>query len=98
MIRETKLNAEKLSILTVLHEEKNLLYTILKSQEQNFEKWMQPHKVNLDRDVEKLTQIHKEQKQTIEVGGSKLHLVFATRIFSLHFSHSAWSARFVRCA
>lgn len=68
LIRETKLNAEKLNILTVLHEQKNFLYTILKSQEKNFEKWMQPHKVNLDRDVEKLTQIHTEQKQTIEVG------------------------------
>ncbi|XP_039950900.1 cilia- and flagella-associated protein 44 isoform X1 [Bactrocera tryoni] len=66
LIRETKLNTEKLNILTVLHEEKNFLYTILKSQEKNFEKWMQPHKVNLDRDVEKLTQIYKEQKQTIE--------------------------------
>ncbi|XP_054742319.1 cilia- and flagella-associated protein 44 [Anastrepha obliqua] len=66
LIRETKVYSEKLNILTVLHEEKNFLHKILKAQENNFEKWMQPHKVNLDRDVEKLTQIHKEQKETIE--------------------------------
>lgn len=61
------MHSEKLNILTVLHEERNVLYSILKAQEKNFERWMQPHKINLDRDVEKLTQIHKEQKETIEV-------------------------------
>ncbi|CAD7000651.1 unnamed protein product [Ceratitis capitata] len=66
LIRETKMHSEKLNILTVLHEERNVLYSILKAQEKNFERWMQPHKINLDRDVEKLTQIHKEQKETIE--------------------------------
>ncbi|XP_067625340.1 cilia- and flagella-associated protein 44 [Eurosta solidaginis] len=66
LIFETKQSAEKFNIFTVLNEERNFLLRILKAQEANFEKWMQPHKVNFDRDVEKLTQIHKEQKQAIE--------------------------------
>ncbi|XP_034669320.1 cilia- and flagella-associated protein 44 [Drosophila subobscura] len=66
LIQETQNNTEKLNILTVLREEKNILGIILDIQERNYAKWTRPQVLNLSYDIEKLMGIEKSLLQQIE--------------------------------
>lgn len=67
LVIETQLNSQKLNVIAVLQDESNYLNEILVAQERDFEKSLRPHRLNLDRDLEKLTAIDKHQKDQIQV-------------------------------
>lgn len=69
LIVETQKNSDKLNILAVLTEENSFLEKVLINQEKNYEKWLKPPNLNLDRDIEKLLVIDREQKEQIKVRG-----------------------------
>ncbi|XP_046809374.1 cilia- and flagella-associated protein 44 [Lucilia cuprina] len=66
LIVETQRNSDKLNILAVLTEENSYLEKVLINQEKNYEKWLKPPNLNLDRDIEKLMVIDREQKKQIK--------------------------------
>ncbi|XP_068141565.1 cilia- and flagella-associated protein 44 [Drosophila tropicalis] len=66
LVQETQNNTEKLNILTVLREEKNMLDVILDTQERNYAKWTKPCTLNLSFDIEKLMRIDKQLLEQIE--------------------------------
>ncbi|XP_020806019.1 uncharacterized protein LOC110182328 [Drosophila serrata] len=66
LIMETQNNTEKLNIMTVLREEKNILSTLLDIQDRNYAKWTSPSVLNLTYDIEKLRGIENSLLQQIE--------------------------------
>ncbi|KAH8333140.1 hypothetical protein KR074_006765, partial [Drosophila pseudoananassae] len=65
-VLETQNNTEKLNIMTVLREEKNILCSLLDIQDKNMAKWSNPNVLNLSYDIEKLMGIEKSLLQQIE--------------------------------
>ncbi|KAH8249465.1 hypothetical protein KR032_009855 [Drosophila birchii] len=66
LVMETQNNTEKVNIMTVLREEKNLLSTLLDIQDRNYAKWANPNVLNLSYDIEKLRGIETSLLQQIE--------------------------------
>ncbi|KAH8410145.1 hypothetical protein KR009_006835, partial [Drosophila setifemur] len=66
LVMETQNNTEKVNIMTVLREEKNILSTLLEVQERNYAKWSNPNVLNLSYDIEKLRGIETTLLQQIE--------------------------------
>lgn len=84
LIVETQKNSDKLNILAVLTEENSFLEKVLINQEKNYEKWLKPPNLNLDRDIEKLLVIDREQKEQIKVRGLHkyifIHFILKTEL------------------
>ena len=64
---ETQANSKKRNILAILTEDNLHLTRIINNQEKNVDKWLKPPNLNLDKDIEKLLVVDREQKEQIKV-------------------------------
>ncbi|XP_013116263.2 cilia- and flagella-associated protein 44 [Stomoxys calcitrans] len=67
LIKETQMHCDKLNILAILTEEKTFLEKLLVCQQKNYEKWAKRPGLSIDKDIEKLTLIEREQKEQIRI-------------------------------
>lgn len=80
LIKETQMHCDKLNILGILTEEKTFLEKLLLNQEKNYQKWLKPPSLSVDKDIEKLMVIETEQKEQIKVSSRPFFQVSSINI------------------